>query len=374
MATNLYEALGLSRNATTEEVRRAYRRKALETHPDRLPQGASPAEKSASEDLFRKVNNAYEVLSDPQSRAAYDQHGVWPPPTPAPQGPFPHGPHDPFSGPFFHDPFPQNSFFRGPRMDPFGGFGFGSRPGPRDFTDPFVLFDSIFGDLHRAFEVDPFFDDSFGRRGFGSNHFGGGFFGGGFPPMPSSSFNFSGGGVRGSGMQTLSNGGSGGRWVSESWTSSSINGMTHTKCVRKDSDGNEHVTYRFPDGTERRTINGVEQSTSQPPRALLTGAPPPPAPPVSYPTQVATMPPPPPYSEAVAQPPYRSRSSRHHGHHDGHSVDRREHRDRRRHEHVSRDKERDRGMEYETERGGHDYRDDGSGHDAQSGPSWRFWS
>lgn len=195
----------------------------------------------------RQVNNAYEILSNPQNRATYDQHGVWPPPEPAPQGPFANGAHDPFSDPFFRsDAFRQNPFSRGPRMDPFGGFGFGSRPGPRGFTDPFVLFNSIFGDIHRAFEVDPFFDDPFGRRGFGSNHFGGGFFNNSFPPIPPSSFDFGGGSMQGSRMHSFSNGGSGGRWVSESWTSSNVNGVTHTKCVRKDSEVGIRVLRLFP--------------------------------------------------------------------------------------------------------------------------------
>ncbi|KAF8449109.1 hypothetical protein L210DRAFT_3640698 [Boletus edulis BED1] len=311
MTANLYEMLGISRTANQEEVRRAYRRKALETHPDRLPQGASAAEKSAAEEMFRKINNAYEVLHDPQSRAEYDQYGVWPPPTPA-QAPFASAPH-PFSNLFSRDPF-----FRAPRMDPFGGFGFGPHQNPRGFTDPFVLFNSIFGDLQRAFGADPFFDDPSGRRGFGPNHFGGGFFGSAFPSMLPSPFGMSGGGMASSGMH---NGGNGGRWISQSFTSSTVNGATHTKCVRKDLQGNEHVTYRYPDGTERCTINGIDQSTPQLQRVLT-----PPAPPVSYPTQDDSMPPP--YYEAVAQPPPRSRSTRHHGYHYD-SGDKRE--DRHRH-------------------------------------------
>ncbi|KAI9461477.1 hypothetical protein HD554DRAFT_2028232 [Boletus coccyginus] len=361
MATNLYEVLGISRNATAEEVRKAYRKKALETHPDRLPQGASAAQKSASEDLFRQVNNAYEVLCDPQSRSTYDQYGVWPPPAPAPQGSYANGPHEPFSNPFFRGSFPNDHPFRGPRMDPFGGFGFGSRPGPRDFTDPFILFNSIFGDLHRAFASDPFFDD---RRAFGSNQFGSGLFSGAFPSMMPSPMSFGGGGMGGSTMQSFSNGGNGG-WVSQSWTSSTVNGVTHTKSVHRDSQGNEHVTYRYPDGTERRTINGIEQSTSQPPRAL----PPPSAPPVplvSDRPQADNMPPP--YYEAAAQPPHRSRPSGYHGQYYGRSGDRREHRDRHRHEHG---KERD--GEYEIGRDGYDYGDAKHKHDAQGSSSRKFW-
>ena len=192
--------------------------------------------------IHRQVNNAYEVLSDPQNRATFDQHGVWPPPAPTPQEPFANGPRDHFSDPFSRGPFSRDPFSRGPRMDPFGGFGFGSHPGPRGFTDPFVLFNSIFGDLHRAFEEDPFFNDSFGRRGFESNHFGNGFFGRDFPSMLASPFDLSGRGMGSSRMQVSSNGGNGGRWVSESWSSSTVNGVTHTKCVRKDSE----VSIAFP--------------------------------------------------------------------------------------------------------------------------------
>ena len=183
-----------------------------------------------------QVNNAYEVLSDPQNRSTYDQHGVWPPPAPAPPGPFPNGHHDPFSNPPFRGPF-HDPFFRGPRMEPFGAFGFGSQGGPRGFTDPFVLFNSIFGDLHRAFGFDPFSDDPFGHRGFGSNHFGGGFSNSGaFPPMTMPSpFDYSGGGMGSSRVQTFSNGGNGGRWISQSWSSSTVNGVTTTKSVQRDS-------------------------------------------------------------------------------------------------------------------------------------------
>ncbi|KAF8845202.1 DnaJ-domain-containing protein [Paxillus ammoniavirescens] len=355
MATNLYETLGIGRNATAQEIRTAYRRKALETHPDRLPQGASAAEKAISEEMFRKVNNAYEVLSDPQSKQAYDQHGVWPLPTPPPQGPFTngHGPrHDPFSDPFFT---------RGPRTDPFGsgGFGFGAHRDPGGFTDPFTLFNSIFGDFRRAFQDDPFLNEALGRSGFGPDPFGGRFFAGGFPTMLSSPSGFNGGGMwntTSGRMQASGNGGRAVKWVSESWTTSSVNGVTQTKCVRRDSEGNEHVKYKLPDGTERYLVNGIEQPASQPPRALLpsgTNAPRP-APPSHYPhpttsvpppqTSDRVIPPPPPYSEAVAQPPLvgPSRPSRHYGHHHSHPGDRHEHGDRDGHGRRSRDKERER--------------------------------
>lgn len=62
-----YETLGVARDAGPEEIKRAFRRLARETHPD-----ANPGD-SAAEERFRAVAEAYEVLSDPQRRAAYDR-------------------------------------------------------------------------------------------------------------------------------------------------------------------------------------------------------------------------------------------------------------------------------------------------------------
>lgn len=308
MASNLYETLGLSRDATPDQIRKAYRRKALETHPDRLPQGASPAQKSASEEMFRKVNNAYEVLSNPDNRKAYDQHGVWPPPTAQEsytQGNWQRPAREPFQDPFFQDPFFRQPFFgHSPQAGPF--FPSSRHQHFHDFTDPFILFNQIFGDLHQAFSRDPF-GDSFGHRDDGP-------FGRGFmspmsmPHITSSPFGFLTGGnlnaYSSSSSGGFAGGPSGSRWVSESYTTSNVNGITHTKAVRRDSQGNEHVTYSFPDGTERRLINGIEQpSNSNPPpshrnnRAIA--APPP------------SEAPPPPYDTVVPPPaPGSTRSSR----------------------------------------------------------------
>jgi molecular chaperone DnaJ len=69
MKKDYYEILGLSREASKDEVEKAYRKLALKYHPDRNPDDPSSAEK------FREVTEAYEVLSDPNKRTQYDQYG-----------------------------------------------------------------------------------------------------------------------------------------------------------------------------------------------------------------------------------------------------------------------------------------------------------
>lgn len=65
-----YEVLGVEKNASAEEIKKAFRRLALKHHPDR-----NPTDKKASEERFKEISEAYEVLSDPQRRSAYDQYG-----------------------------------------------------------------------------------------------------------------------------------------------------------------------------------------------------------------------------------------------------------------------------------------------------------
>ena len=64
-----YEVLGTDRNASDEEIKKAYRKLALKYHPDRNPHDKT------SEDKFKELGEAYEVLIDPQTRAAYDRYG-----------------------------------------------------------------------------------------------------------------------------------------------------------------------------------------------------------------------------------------------------------------------------------------------------------
>ena len=64
-----YEVLGVAKGADGKEIKKAYRKMAMKYHPDRNP------DDKASEEAFKEVSEAYEILSDDQKRAAYDQYG-----------------------------------------------------------------------------------------------------------------------------------------------------------------------------------------------------------------------------------------------------------------------------------------------------------
>ncbi len=64
-----YEVLGVSKGADDKEIKKAYKRLAMKYHPDRT-QGDK-----AMEEKFKEVQEAYEILSDEQKKAAYDQYG-----------------------------------------------------------------------------------------------------------------------------------------------------------------------------------------------------------------------------------------------------------------------------------------------------------
>ena len=63
-----YEVLGVSKNATPDEIKKAYRKLAMKYHPD-------VNKDPGAEDKFKEINEAYEVLSDEQKRQTYDQFG-----------------------------------------------------------------------------------------------------------------------------------------------------------------------------------------------------------------------------------------------------------------------------------------------------------
>lgn len=117
-----YQLLGVDRNATVDQIKKAYRKKALEWHPDR---NKSPQ----AEEMFKKVTQAYEVLSDPEKRKAYDQFG--------------HAAFQPGAG--FRPPGGQTHTYRqGPFTYTYTTMG--DMPfGEEMFTDPFEIFEQFFG-------------------------------------------------------------------------------------------------------------------------------------------------------------------------------------------------------------------------------------
>lgn len=96
-----YELLGVSKEASADEIKKAYRKKAIQFHPDKHKGD------KAMEAKFKEVSEAYEVLKDPEKKAAYDRYG--------------------------HAAFQQ------------GGMGGGGRAGGGGFHDPFDIFREVFG-------------------------------------------------------------------------------------------------------------------------------------------------------------------------------------------------------------------------------------
>lgn len=132
MAEDYYQVLGVDKKAAADEIKKAYRKLAVKWHPDK-----NPNNKKASEEKFKKISEAYAVLSDPEKRQQYDTFG---------------------SADQFRQQYSQEDIFRGFDLDEIlRGFGFGGargggrttfrtsrRGGPSapDYDDPFA---SLFG-------------------------------------------------------------------------------------------------------------------------------------------------------------------------------------------------------------------------------------
>ena len=70
MGKNYYKTLGVERNATPEQIKKAYRKLAMKWHPDR-----NPDNKQEAENKFKEIGEAYSILSDAQKRKIYDLQG-----------------------------------------------------------------------------------------------------------------------------------------------------------------------------------------------------------------------------------------------------------------------------------------------------------
>lgn len=123
--TDYYSLLGVSKTATSDEIKKAYRKQAMEWHPDKHKDNKEAAEKK-----FKEINEAYQVLSDSKKRSNYDQYGH--------NNPFSPGGGSGFGG---GNPFDGNPF-GGP-----GGFSYSYSANGQDanFADAFDIFEQFFG-------------------------------------------------------------------------------------------------------------------------------------------------------------------------------------------------------------------------------------
>ena len=229
-----YDILGLGRGASETDIKKAYRKLAVKWHPDKNPNNREEAES-----MFKGIAEAYDVLSDPQKRAAYDRYGK-----------------DGLDG----------------QSHPSGGGGF-SGHGVHDFAHADEIFRRFFGG--RDPFADFFGDDDASPFGsvFGPSSFGGRVGGRGMFRSMMDDDDFFGGGMMGGGgfssFSSSSFGGGGGFSQSTSTSTRIENGVRVTRKTTTKTDASGQTTTTVeesrtgPDGrTETRMLQGDEAGSS----------------------------------------------------------------------------------------------------------------
>ncbi|XP_016388815.1 dnaJ homolog subfamily B member 6-like [Sinocyclocheilus rhinocerous] len=232
-----YEILGVTQNASHDDIKKAYRKKALKWHPDKNPNNKEQADK-----MFKEISEAYEVLSDENKRRQYDKYGK--------EGLSHRGGH-------YDEDFMGGFTFRNPD-DVFREF-FGGR-------DPFADFAGFFAD-------DPFEDFFGGRRhrGVSRSRTTGSFFPG-FSPFgsPFSGFDagftpfgpMGGGGFTSFSSSSFGGGGGGmGNFRSVSTSTKFINGKRITT-KRIVENGQERVEVEEDGQLKSLTVNGISDDNA----------------------------------------------------------------------------------------------------------------
>ncbi|XP_016126497.1 dnaJ homolog subfamily B member 6-like isoform X1 [Sinocyclocheilus grahami] len=252
MDDDYYVILGVQRNSSPDDIKKAYRKLALKWHPDKNPDNKEEAEKK-----FKQLSEAYEVLSDANKRNVYDRYGK--------EGLTPGGGIGGGRGHFNNDHF--------------GGFTFRN---PEDVFREFFGGQDPFADF---FGGDPFNDDFFGgrrphhhhhhqhHRGMSRSRTGGSFYGGfgGFPPFGAgfSSFDagfspfghMGGGGLTSFSSTSFGGGGGGGGMGSFRSVSTSTKFINGRKITTKRivENGQERVEVEEDGQLKSVTINGKAQ-------------------------------------------------------------------------------------------------------------------